>query len=383
MEALSSERLRVCSQDSALCAKLWPALGREVFGAEQYTTLTAYAKTEIRGAGKVLSKILPDTDDVEKVGIVMASVRELDKQPIEKVMEALGDRSALSDQLREEAARVVSLAASLTVMARIKVPGSAVFDMDPATTWTAGSSLSDNVRALYQRSSEAKYQSINQKLTISNLVRYNKCRIDWTDRLDRHLDYRVSHGSKVISMFQHKIWLSAHLNQEEYCVIPKEIVCEALDTLNLLLPHNNRDTEIFLRKRDQQIYSLGGYGRERKLNLKDYPHWGPKIEKLLDVFEGPRSGIWRFLPTHDQSDLLEAANFWIATAAALFAFVGFILGLASIVFAILSYSISLKSMAISEESFELTRLQYQLSLAQACSDPNEARLLPDFCSAEE
>ncbi|KAK1512165.1 hypothetical protein CTAM01_01095 [Colletotrichum tamarilloi] len=327
--------------------------------------------------------MLPGTDDVEKLGVIMASVRELDKQPIEKIMDVVKNRFALPEHLLQEATRVVCVAASLAIMAEIQITAPVAISPDSVTIWAAGSSLMDNVREIYQRSSVLKDLSINRALTISNLARYNKCRVDWTDRLDKHLDYRVSRGSRVISIFQHKIWLSAHLNQEKYCVIPQEILCEAIDTLNLLLPHNNRDTETFLRKRDQRIYSLGWYGRERKLNLKDYPHWGPKIEKLIDVFEGPRSGIWRFLPRHDKSDLLESANFWIATTAALFAFVGFILGLTSIIYAKLSYDIGIKSVIISEESLELTKLQYQLSLAQACSDPNEARLLPDFCSAEE
>ncbi|OHE97887.1 hypothetical protein CORC01_06750 [Colletotrichum orchidophilum] len=289
----------------------------------------------------------------------MVCVRELEKQPVEKVMEAVRVCTAFTGHLYEHETRLISVAASLRT------------------------SLSDNVRDMFPREHNPEDRSINRELTIRNLVLYNKCRVYWTDRLDRHLDYRVSRGKKVILVFQHKIWLSAHLGQDKHCVIPQDIIGEALDSLNLLFPQNNTDTEKFLRKRGQRFYSLGYCGRDRRLSLADYPHWGHKIEKLIDVFEGPRSGIWRFLPRHDRFDLMESANFWIATAAALLAFVGFILGLMSIVYAKWSYDVGVKSMVISEESLELTRLQYQLSLAQACSDPNEARLLPDFCSAEE
>ncbi|GKT67893.1 hypothetical protein ColTof4_00316 [Colletotrichum tofieldiae] len=81
-------------------------------------------------------------------------------------------------------------------------------------------------------------------------------------------------------------------------------------------------------------------------------------------------------------NLLESANFWIATAALLLAIVSFLLGLMSIIYAKWSYDIGKESLVVSLDSLELTRLQYQLSLAQACSDAEEARLLPDFCSAE-
>ncbi|KAK1715589.1 hypothetical protein BDP67DRAFT_510363 [Colletotrichum lupini] len=383
MDSQSHDRLRVTGEDFLLCSKLWPALERDVFEADHYAVLATYVRAEINWGQIKWSKILPGVDDTEKIRAVMACARELDKQPVERVLQSLENHIALPEQLHGQAVQILSVAASLHTMSKVRLTAPSETETHPSAIWAPGFSLIECVRTIFNRMPNLEDRSISLKLTISNLARYNKCIIVWTDRLDKHLDYRLSRHSKVIFVFQHKIWLSAHINQQVHCTIPKEVICEALDTLNLLFPHNDRDTESFLKTQGQRFYSLGNFGRGPRLNLKDYPHWGPKIEKLIDVFEGPRSGIWRFLPRHDQSDLLESANFWIATAAAFIAFVGFILGLASIIFAKLSYDIGIKSMAISEESLKLTQLQYQLSLAQACSDPNEARLLPDFCSAEE
>lgn len=383
MDPQSHDRLRVTEEDFVLCSKLWPALERDVFEADHYAVLATYVRAEINREQIEWSKILSGVDDTEKIRAVMACARELYNQPAEKVLQSLEDRIALPEQLHGQAVKLLSVAASLHTMLKVTLTAPSETEADLSTVWAPGCSLIDSMRTVFHRTPNLEDRSISLKLTISSLARYNKCIIAWTDRLDKHLDYRVSRHSRVISVFQHKVWLSAHINQQEDCTIPQEIICEALDTLNLLFPHNDRDTESFLASQGQRFYGLGNFGRGPRLNLKDYPHWGPKLEKLIDVFEGPRSGIWRFLPRHDKSDLLESANFWIATTAAFLAFVGFILGLASIIFAKLSYDISVKSMAISEASLKLTRFQYQLSLAQACSDPNEARLLPDFCSAEE
>ncbi|EXF74450.1 hypothetical protein CFIO01_01928 [Colletotrichum fioriniae PJ7] len=309
---------------------------------------------------------------------IMTCVRELADGTIEDIIGNLENFGEDNNRMRE----IVSIAASLVTMMKIRL--STVPQPEPPILWTTGSSLRQVIAGAFQRQSpEVIHGIIDYKFTLSNIAVYYNCQILWTDRLDRHLDIEINRRTTIIMVYQHKIWLSAHSRQAENCGVPQEIICEALDTLNLLFPHDDRCTESFLRKQRQIFHHLGYCGRERKLNLESYPYWGSKIKKLIEISEGKRSGIWQFLPDSKGFNLIESANFWIATAAAFLAFVGFVLSLTSIVYAKWSYDVGVKSMAISEDSLELTRLQYQLSLAQACSDPNEARLLPDFCSAEE
>ncbi|OBR15087.1 hypothetical protein CH63R_00267 [Colletotrichum higginsianum IMI 349063] len=373
-------------QDTILCTSVWPSTSYELFGPEQYATLAAYARREIAASSRSHSQVPPETEHMKELRRIMTHVQESTHKPFEMVTEELLRNSLPSggNQINQVSA-ILCVAASLSTMTRIRPHG--VTDMEPETTtiWRTHCSLNTIITQLFETTSstEPSCRPISPKLTIGLLAQYHNCRVVWTDRLDKHLSIQKHRGDRIVLIFQHKIWLSAHLGQNERCLVPSELICETLDTLNLLFPHNDQQTKSFLHKQGQKFYSLGYCGRDRKLNLSDYPHWGNKIEELLDMLEGPRSGIWHFLPRPDKRNLLESANFWIATAAALLAFVGFVLGLMSIVYAKWSYDISRESLVVSRDSLELTRIQYLLSLAQACSDANEARLLPDFCSAEE
>ncbi|WQF77447.1 hypothetical protein CDEST_02461 [Colletotrichum destructivum] len=374
------------AQDITICTSIWPSTSYELFGSEQYATLAAHARKEIAASSRSHCQVLPETEYIEELGRIMRFVQESTHKPLETVLDGLLTHGPSSSRNQHERySAIVCVAASLCTMTRIRPH--VITDMEPETTkvWRTEESLNNIITQLFETTSptESNSRSIDQKLTIGHLAQYHNCRVVWTDRLDKHLSIQRHHSDRIVLIFQHKIWLSAHLGQNERCLVPPELICETLDTLNLLFPHNDQQTKSFLHKQGQKFYSLGYCGRDRKLNLSDYPHWGNKIEELLDMLEGPRSGIWHFLPRPDKRNLLESANFWIATAAALLAFVGFILGLMSIVYAKWSYDISRESLVVSRDSLELTRIQYLLSLAQACSDANEARLLPDFCSAEE
>lgn len=373
------------AEDTALCTSIWPALSHELFDLEQYATLAAYARKEITASLRTRSHASPKTEDIENFGRIMTFIQTSTYEPLEKVLDELRKTPSSSGEQNERDSRTACAAASLSTMTRIRPH--VVTDMEPETTtiWETGRSLNDILTEIFETTNPQSSNSrlVSPKLTVARLCQYHNCKVVWTDRLDKHLDIERHRGDKIIFIFQHKIWLSAHLQPSEQCLVSQGLICEAFDTLSLLFPHDDQKTKSFLQKQGQSFYSIGYFCRDRKLSLSDYPRWGNKIEELLEILEGPRSGIWHFLPRPDKRNLLESANFWIATAAAILAFVGFVLGLMSIVYAKWSYDISRESLVVSRDSLELTRIQYLLSLAQACSDANEARLLPDFCSAEE
>ncbi|KAK1700656.1 hypothetical protein BDP55DRAFT_643761 [Colletotrichum godetiae] len=257
-----------------------------------------------------------------------------------------------------------------------------------AVSWECGSSLKNTLSAFYREvpSLDSKYGALTPHLTIRSLVKFHGYTVVWTDFLNQHL--LIDEESRLVWIFQHKIWLSSQIGRSE-SLVPQPLLLEALDTLNVLFPPDDDHTRRFLQSREQEFYSLGHCGRVPSTDLKKYMYWGTNLDRLLTIAKGPRRGIWQFFPTPDRLNVLESANFVIASAALLLSIVGFVLGLVSIIYAKLSYQIGLESIDISKvsldmsnESLELTRLQYLLSVAQACSDPGQARLLPDFCSAQ-
>ncbi|GJC79639.1 hypothetical protein ColLi_02477 [Colletotrichum liriopes] len=355
-------------------------MAEKLFSADQYDTLAAFVKEEMGGSRSALK-----VDGIEELKRITECLRASAYKRLEDVLSEPAIMSLKSRGQEQYTTDVVCHAASLSIMAKVRASGSRYLPGDSSRAWEKGMPLVRLARELYtspEASPHPGAHPIDSKLTVHYLALYHKCRVIWTDYLDQHLTIRRSGSTKVILVYQHKIWLASHANQAERCLVPQEVIREALDTLNLLFPHNDRGTESFLEKRGQKFSGLGYCGRERKLNLSSYPHWGHRIKELVDIFEGHRSGVWQFLPRKDRMNLLDSANFWIATAALLLAIVSFILSLMSIIYAKWSYDIGKESLVVSLDSFELTRLQYQLSLAQACSDAEEARLLPDFCSAE-
>ncbi|KAK2037935.1 hypothetical protein LZ31DRAFT_600079 [Colletotrichum somersetense] len=189
----------------------------------------------------------------------------------------------------------------------------------------------------------------------------SRYRVDWTNYLNEHL--LINTRTKVVSIYQHKVWLSANLQHSEHCVLPQDVVSEALDTLNLLFPHSDESTKSYLDRHGQPFYKLGLCCRERDLDLRSYRHWGRQIQELLVVLNGPQSGFRQLLPGKDQPNLVESVNFWIAVFVAGLTVTSFVFGLMSVVYAKWAFD-------------------YLLSLSQACLDSREAQLLPEFCMAE-
>ncbi|KAK1975486.1 hypothetical protein LZ30DRAFT_737389 [Colletotrichum cereale] len=289
-----------------------------------------------------------------------------------------------SDEQNWAAYATLCLAASLSDTTKIRNHRETGVTAATPVLWEGGISIRDALRVWFTPrplQGDPQSFSIDPRLTISLLCSNYGYRVDWTNYLNEHL--LINTHTKVVSVYQHKVWLSAHLQSPEHCVLPQEVVGEALDTLNLLFPHNDESTKSYLDKHGQPFYKLGLCCRERDLDLRSYRHWGRQIQELLRVLNGPQYGFRLLLPGKDQPNLIESVNFWIAVFVAALTGTSFVFGLISVIYAKWSFDVGKESLDLSRESLELTRLQYLLSLAQACSNNEEAQLLPDFCMAEE
>ncbi|KAK7454794.1 hypothetical protein Landi51_03003 [Colletotrichum acutatum] len=374
--------------DTELCKRLWPALADKVYLSGQYMTLATCVRSTLNTWRYSLNQLSPGIENIGKVFEAMDSIRKSPQMPRESLVEAFKPSAANLGNQDCDVQNVISLTASLATMTMIQINPEPNTFSGPVAIWNPTSSLGEAVSDFYQPTPdpELKAAALDTHLTACSLAKFQGYTIVWADFLNEHL--RIDEELRLVWIFQHKIWLSSQVGRPD-CLVPQSVLLEALDTLNVLLPPDDDHTRRFLQRREQEFYSLGYCGRVPSTDLKKYAIWGTKMDRLLSVAKGPRRGIWQFLPTPDRFNVLESANFVIACVALVFSIVGFVLGLVSIIYAKLSYQIGLESIDISKvsldvsnESPELTRLQYLLSVAQACSDPDQARLLPDFCSAE-
>ncbi|CAI0649861.1 unnamed protein product [Colletotrichum noveboracense] len=303
------------------------------------------------------------------MAMIMASMREYSSKAVDETLDHL--RISTSETAR------CSLCHAMSLNAMVNLPNlgahhSAVEDEERPVTQNGGLSLTEIVSSLFSTPTRGPEDHIiDYKLSMSYLSVYHKYDVIWVNDLTQHL--QIDRSLRTIKIFKHKIWLSAHAGIPGQSLLDDALICEALDTLNLLFPQHDRRNQSFLNDRGQRFYSLGYCGREKNLHLQGYRYWGSNLEQLMDIMKEPRRGFWQLVPNARQLNILESANFWVAIFVACLAIISFAFGLVAVVYAKRSLDVSL-------ESLELTRLQYQLSVAQACTDPEQARLLPQLCN---
>lgn len=362
--------------DAQLCQLVWPSMSVELYNDDHYSTLATYVRYETSRVKKTLASLQTSGKDEERLASVLAHVRSSAHRPMKDSIDDVRRQLCGGDSIDDKALEIMRLAASLVAMTQLRTAETNIPSEKCMALWRLDLSLSETLTTCFSTSQSKQQGSlpIPPELTVSVLVANHGYSVNWTNCLKQHLD--IDRVSRVISVFQHKIWLSAHFDSAEQCVVPAAIIGEALDTINLLFPHTDAPTRSFLEKQGQKFHNLALCGQGRKSNLAEYPHWGKKIEDLIGILHEPPIGFQQFLPRRDRPNLLESANFWIALFVAGLAVISFVFGLVAVIYA-------KESLDISRESLKLTDLQYRLSLAQACSDPESAPLLPDWCPQKQ
>lgn len=230
------------------------------------------------------------------------------------------------------------------------------------TLWNGDTCLSKALTQHFSRLpssslDEMKSRKIEPNMTMAFLSSNRGVTVKWTSNLSEHLS--MDWKSRVISVYEHKICLWNYLNAPWPCIIPQKILEEAVDTLNILFPLNDAPTKAFLRQQRVHFYGLGKCRRERCYELAKYEVWRERLANLIDVMSEEPRGMQQLALSKDGKNLLNFATFWVASTVA-------ILTIISIAFGTVQTIYSIK--------------QYNLAVAQACSAPDAATVLPKYCS---
>jgi len=127
---------------------------------------------------------------------------------------------------------------------------------DTALEWFDGESLDDLVKRQFKESalplSTSKAESrIDSALTAAYLFSVCGVTIDWTDNLVDHL--RLDRKRRVLTIYRHKICLLNHAKSLLPPIIPRPILEEAIDTLNLLFPFGDGQTRALLLEKESHF----------------------------------------------------------------------------------------------------------------------------------
>ncbi|KAI5460908.1 hypothetical protein BGZ63DRAFT_425376 [Mariannaea sp. PMI_226] len=369
------------NNDRRLCFKIWPALTHASYDVDQYAHLASYVKKKAVRFQYDLDSYTHNTQD--DLLAVMATLRQSIDLSRSDVMRAIPSRNQ-GEVDETSRLRTLSIAASLCLTINVEAPElNLLMKKRNTISWGSDSSLRDTVspkfdqrQGIYQQSATG---TIDQRLSIHGLVTYHGFTISWTDNLYEHLEVKCTKNSRFVVIYQHKIWLLSHLETSQEGAVPRNILEECLDTLDLLFPHGEKDSISLLKGEGKPFYGLGCNMREVSYELESYPHWGRKLKTLLEVLEEPPKGMQRFLPGRNQRNLFESVNFWIAVAVAVLAVTGFVLSLVAVVYTKLAFDVSKESLEVEKVSLDLAGQQYLLSLAQACTDPDSSDTVLQFC----
>ncbi|KAJ2979998.1 hypothetical protein NUW58_g7060 [Xylaria curta] len=191
---------------------------------------------------------------------------------------------------------------------------------------------------------------IDPSISIAYLCSYRGFKVFWTSNISEHLS--ISWKSKIITIFEHKVFLWNHLRNSKTPIIPRSILEEAIDTLNLLFPLNDRLTTTFLAQNGKDFQGLGYCSRPRDLclDLGRFNIWRDRIAELVEIMNEEPKGFKQLALEKNGRNFLPFVTFWVAIAVAL-------LSLLNLPFAIISMQYTVK--------------QYDLALAQAVSHSRE------------
>ncbi|CAI6293469.1 unnamed protein product [Periconia digitata] len=207
--------------------------------------------------------------------------------------------------------------------------------------WEPNLSLHDLVERQFgqgiQANGKGRRWQIDATLTAAYLVNNCGMSISWTDSISDHL--RFDPTSQVLSIYRHKVCLANHLDTPESCPVPKYVLAEILDTLNVLLPFGDFATKQLLIKKNQQpLYRLGSCGRARNLELTQYRYFREELEYLIEAFNRPPR-TWKQLAL-DKRNKPEWAAFWVTVMVAFLTLVSIPCSIIQAVYSVKSYNIA-------------------------------------------
>jgi len=292
----------------------------------------------------------------------------------------------LVDRLRGGAGQseVIEISRSLELAATIWLPASIDSTEEPGLgylQWPRNKTLAQCMEDFFAgdpiEPPRGKQSRVPSSFSLPYLCSRYQFSIKWTDNLARHLE--IDWRNDEIIVYEHLISLRNHLRYSTHCPIPKGILEEAIDTINLLFPQT-REVRRFLERRGISFAALGPCGRKRQLDLAAYRFWHGNIVELVEIL-GERPPGWRQLwLDRDRRNFLAWATFWMALLVAVLTVVSIVFGVVSTVYGVKSYQLGVDSYSLGVESLEMAIAQLELAVAELCGNEEIAAKVPDHCA---
>lgn len=236
---------------------------------------------------------------------------------------------------------------------------------DPQDTWlgwTSNMPLNQLIATrFHHKASRHTFEeyALDESLTAMNLQSICRIRIRWTNNLIDHLKIKGPRGDRTVSIYRHKICLINHALDPELKIIDREVLHEAIRTLDPLFPFGDAKTMKMLKSNGMNFHTLPSPEHSHPFDLSEFKYWRNDLARLLQFLCGPPESLTQTLL--DTRNIAQFATFWLAIFG--------VFGL-TIMFGVLATVYSVKQ-------YNVTVLSYNLALAVAC---NDAPGLPVHCA---
>jgi len=350
----------------ALIRSLWPALPERDFQREQHSRFADHVATVISDLYRLYA--LPEDVTREVMSLIIS------RQPLTKseVVGLLHGRysGASTPPHGNEKLKALEAMARLWSMMQVQVSGPQYAPRGDLF-WAEGETLLAAVKQHFDGRKAAAppepSENIDMEISAAQLIHYNDLQILWTNNLAEHLAWNSR--SRVLRVFEHKVWIWNHLCHPEHAAIPADVLDELMCTLNLLFPLHDTPTRSLLEKYGmiESFYGLGYCGKDRSFEWSTYRYWRREIQELNKLLSEPPRGLRQFWrPDRDRRNLLSLALFWLS-------------GVMVLILTIIGSICGIMSVQYSKEQTRLATLQWDFSVALACADPEIRSNFPEFC----
>lgn len=384
------------NEDDAWIRRLWPGVKFSDINQEHYNEYLRFANEKIKIFNSVCPQPSPFENffDILRLILLFQQEANLTRQRAAEIEGSIlpPDGCDASVYTGDVVWRCVELAICLWATLDIRVPGgtscsptsgtaTALFPGQMSYLWVDDRPLQTFIVENFGNRGQKKLRltvsseisTLEPKCTIAYLYQAHDFRPHWTSNLADHL--KIDTNSRTVTVYEHKVLLWNHLESTRHWdernsspVLPRSVLSEAIDTLNLLFPFGDGATEALLKRagKEASLYNLGNCSRGRQLEMSRYEHWRDDLEEIAAVVSQPPRGRAQFLLDRERTNPRDVWTFWTAMAFGTLAVIGVATGMYSAVYA--------------RKAFDVGLLQYQLALAQACSVENSTEFLSDYCS---
>ncbi|KAI0977257.1 hypothetical protein F4678DRAFT_412317 [Xylaria arbuscula] len=352
------------SDKIAALQKLWPGITRQQYQEEQWTRFFQYMDLELDKLNEDHS-LFSIVDHSEALQLI-ERLRRNGSQSKDMLLRTIVSGASPGQIEIQAVHRSLELAARLWLTINVDSfhLNSHLANMhSKSIVWRDGESLADAISAYVKPKSMPPQEGrIRPILTMAYLESRHGFQVRWTHNLAEHLIVDWKH--RTVTVYEHLICLWSHLETAGGLqIIPRAMLEEVIDTLNLLFPSESKETQDYLRKHGRTFWKLGYCKGKRALEISRYVYWQDSVQQLMDIVEEPPTGFQQFRLDRERKNMLEFATFWTAAVVALLTTLSIVFGTVATVYTIKQYDIAAAA--------------YNLQLAQICATQRE--FLPRYC----